>query len=92
MSQIRRFAVAGLTEAVRRGKRHRGLVIGRSTRPGRKAGEATAGVKCQYMECEGRVANVINAVQLSYVREKTGRAGDPPLSAHRGLQRAKDTS
>ena len=34
----------------------------------------TAGVKRQYMGCAGRVANGINTVHLSYVREKTGHA------------------
>src|SRR2546425_12296586 len=37
-------------------------------------GEATAGVKRQYLGCAGRVANGINTVHLSYVREKTGHA------------------
>ena len=39
-----------------------------------KQGQATAGVKRQYMGCAGRVANGINTVHLSYVREKTGHA------------------
>ena len=39
-----------------------------------KAGEATAGVKRQYMGCAGRVANGINTVHLSYVRDKAGHA------------------
>ena len=39
-----------------------------------KAGSATAGVKRQYMGCAGRVANGINTVHLSYVREGTGHA------------------
>ena len=39
-----------------------------------KHGSATAGVKRQYMGCAGRVANGINTVHLSYVREKTGHA------------------
>ncbi len=39
-----------------------------------KHGEATAGVKRQYMGCAGRVANGISTVHLSYVREKTGHA------------------
>jgi SRSO17 transposase len=39
-----------------------------------KAGEATAGVKRQYLGCAGRVANGINTVHLSYVREGTGHA------------------
>ena len=39
-----------------------------------KTGDATAGVKRQYMGCAGRVANGINTVHLSYVREKTGHA------------------
>jgi SRSO17 transposase len=39
-----------------------------------KQGTATAGVKRQYMGCAGRVANGINTVHLSYVRERTGHA------------------
>jgi SRSO17 transposase len=39
-----------------------------------KAGQATAGVKRQYMGCAGRVANGINTVHLSYVREGAGHA------------------
>jgi SRSO17 transposase len=39
-----------------------------------KQGSATAGVKRQYTGCAGRVANGINTVHLSYVREKTGHA------------------
>ena len=39
-----------------------------------KQGSATAGVKRQYMGCAGRVANGINTVHLSYVREATGHA------------------
>ena len=37
-----------------------------------KHGSATAGVKRQYMGCAGRVANGINTVHLSYVREEPG--------------------
>jgi SRSO17 transposase len=71
MSQVRRFAVAGLQEAGRRG----GLVIGALDETGQqKQGIATAGVKRQYMGCAGRVANGINTVHLSHVREKTGHA------------------
>ena len=74
MSQVRRFAVAGLEEAARR-RRRGGLVIGAIDETGQeKAGEATAGVKRQYMGCAGRVANGINTVHLSYVREKAGHA------------------
>jgi len=75
MSEVRRFAVAGLEEAARRGRRQDGLVIGAIDETGQeKAGEAMAGVKRQYMDCAGRVANGINTVHLSYVREKTGHA------------------
>ena len=76
MAQVRRFAMTGLTEAARKGGRRRGhLVIGAIDETGQeKAGEATAGVKRQYMGCAGRVANGINTVRLSYVREKTGHA------------------
>jgi SRSO17 transposase len=75
MAVVRRFAVAGLEEAARRGKRRGGLVIGAIDETGQeKAGEATAGVKRQYLGCAGRAANGINTVHLSYVREKTGHA------------------
>ena len=76
MGVVRRFAAAGLDQAARRGKRRRGWwSSSRSTRPGRtKAFEATAGVKRQYLGCAGRVANGINTVHLSYVRDKTGHA------------------
>src|SRR6202021_3219413 len=75
MREVRRLAAAGLEEAVRRGRRRGGLVIGAIDETGQeKTGKATAGVKRQYMGCAGRVANGINTVHLSYVREKTGHA------------------
>ncbi len=76
MGVVRRFAVAGLERAARRrGKRRGGLVIVAIDETGQeKAGEATAGVKRQYLGCAGRVANGINTVHLSYVRERTGHA------------------
>ena len=75
MSQVRRFAAAGLDAAARRNRRRGGMVIGAIDETGQeKAGEATAGVKRQYMGCAGRVANGINTVHLSYVRARTGHA------------------
>jgi SRSO17 transposase len=75
MSEVRRFAAAGLEEAARRGRRRGGLVIAALDETGQeKAGEATAGVKRQYMGCAGRVANGISTVHVSLVREKTGHA------------------
>src|ERR1035437_5862816 len=75
MSEVRRFAVAGMDEAARRSGRRRGLVIGALDETGQaKQGTATAGVKRQYMGCAGRVANGISTVHLSYVRENTGHA------------------
>jgi SRSO17 transposase len=75
MAVVRRFAVAGLEEAARRGKRRGGLVIGAIDETGQeKQGEPTCGVKRQYLGCAGRVANGINTVHLSYVRDKTGHA------------------
>jgi SRSO17 transposase len=75
MSVVRRFAVAGLDEAARRAGRRGALVIGALDETGQeKQGEATAGVKRQYMGCAGRVANGINTVHLSYIRERTGHA------------------
>ena len=72
MSVVRRFAVRDLEQAARR---RGGLVIGAIDETGQeKAGQATAGVKRQYLGCAGRVANGINTVHLAYVREKTGHA------------------
>ena len=72
MSVVRRFAASGLEEAARRGRRG-GMVIGAIDETGQeKAGEATAGVKRQYLGCAGRVANGISTVHLSYVRERAG--------------------
>jgi SRSO17 transposase len=74
MSLVRKHAVAGLDDAVRRCRRKR-MTVGALDETGQeKAGSATAGVKRQYMGCAGRVANGINTVHLSYVREKTGHA------------------
>ncbi|MGI5157512.1 IS701 family transposase [Microbispora sp. CA-102843] len=39
-----------------------------------KQGGLTAGVKRQYMGCAGRVANGINTVHLSYIRDRIGHA------------------
>jgi SRSO17 transposase len=75
MSEVRKFAAAGLREAARRGRRKGGMTVGALDETGQeKAGEATAGVKRQYMGCAGRVANGINTVHLSFVRERTGHA------------------
>ena len=74
MSVVRRFAAKGLQEAARRGRRG-GMVIGAIDETGQeKAGEATAGVKRQYLGCAGKVANGINTVHLSCVRDKAGHA------------------
>jgi SRSO17 transposase len=74
MSVVRRFAASGLQAAARRGRRG-GMVIGAIDETGQeKAGQATAGVKRQYLGCAGRVANGINTVYLSYVREGAGHA------------------
>lgn len=75
MSQVRRFAAAGLDAAARRSRRKGGMRVGALDETGQqKHGTATAGVKRQYMGCAGRVANGINTVHLSYVREATGHA------------------
>jgi len=75
MGVVRRFAVAGLAEAARRGGRRGGLVIGALDETGQeKAGTATAGVQRQYLGCAGKVANGINTVHLAYVREHCGHA------------------
>jgi SRSO17 transposase len=74
MSQVRRYAAAGLDEAARRSRRRR-MAVGALDETGQeKRGRSTSGVKRQYMGCAGRVANGINTVHLSYAREKTGHA------------------
>jgi SRSO17 transposase len=74
MSQVRRYAAAGLDDAARRSRRRR-MTVGALDETGQeKQGTGTAGVKRQYMGCAGRVANGINTVHLSYVREQTGHA------------------
>jgi SRSO17 transposase len=75
MGVVRRFAVAGLDEAARRGGRHHGLRVGAIDETSQaKQGCMTAGVKRQYLGCVGKVANGITTVHLSYVRERTGHA------------------
>ena len=74
MSQVRRHAAGCLDQAARRSRRKR-MTAGVLDETGQaKQGSRTAGVKRQYMGCAGRVANGINTVHLSYVREKTGHA------------------
>ena len=74
MSVVSRHAVTGLDEAARRCRRKR-MAVGALDETGQgKQGCCTAGVKRQYMGCAGRVANGINTVHLSYVREQTGHA------------------
>jgi SRSO17 transposase len=75
MRVVRRFAVAGLDEAARRGGRQQSLRVGAIDETSQvKQGSATAGVKRQYLGCVGKVANGIATVHLSYVRERTGHA------------------
>ena len=74
MSLVRVYAAAGLDAAARRSRRRRMTVAALDETGQEKQGSATAGVKRQYMGCAGRVANGINTVHLSYVREKTGHA------------------
>jgi SRSO17 transposase len=74
MSQVRKYAAGGLDAAARRSRRKR-MTVGALDETGQeKQGSSTSGVKRQYMGCAGRVANGINTVHLSYVREKTGHA------------------
>ncbi len=75
MGVVRRFAVAGLDDAACKSGRRRGLAVGAIDETGQvKAGSRTAGVKRQYLGCVGKVANGINTVHLSYVREGAGHA------------------
>jgi SRSO17 transposase len=73
--QVRRFAATGLDQVAAHRRRRRGLRIAALDETGQaKQGTATCGVKRQYMGCAGRVANGINTVHLSYVRERSGHA------------------
>jgi SRSO17 transposase len=74
MSQVRRHTAACLDQAAQHSRRKR-MTVGALDETGQeKHGACTAGVKRQYMGCAGRVANGINTVHLSYIREKTGHA------------------
>jgi len=74
MRQVRKYAPADLDATARRSRRRR-LAVGALDETGQeKQGGSTSGVKRQYIGCAGRVANGINTVHLSYVREKTGDA------------------
>jgi DDE superfamily endonuclease len=74
MRLVRKHVVAGLDSAARRCGRKL-MAVGPLDETGQeKLGTYTAGVKRQYMGCTGRIANGINTVHLSYVREKTGHA------------------
>jgi SRSO17 transposase len=73
MRVVRRFAVAGLDQAARDGRR--GLAVGVIDETSQvKQGERTAGVKRHYLGCAGKVANGITTVHLAYAREGTGHA------------------
>jgi SRSO17 transposase len=75
MGVVRRFAVAGLDDAACQCGRRRSLAVGAIDETGQvKQGGLTAGVKRQYLGCVGKVANGINTVHLSYVREGVGHA------------------
>jgi SRSO17 transposase len=76
MSEVRRFAVEGLDAAAEKRRRRRGRIrVGALDETGQeKKGESTAGVKRQHMGCADGVANGIDTVHLSYVREKIGHA------------------
>jgi SRSO17 transposase len=69
MAAIRRFVVERLDRVAPASS----LRIGALDETGQqKQGEATSGVKRQYMGCAGRVANGVNTVHLAYVRGGLG--------------------
>lgn len=71
LGEIRRYVVEEL-DAVAGDRPMRILAIDESGQE--KTGSGTAGVKRQYMGCAGRVANGINTVYMTYVRQHTGHA------------------
>ncbi len=76
MSVVRRFAAAGLEAAARKRGRRRGrlTVLALDETGQEKKDECTAGVKRQHMGCADGVANGINTVHASLVREDAGHA------------------
>ena len=76
MSVVRRFAASGLESAARKQGRRKGrlTVLALDETGQEKKGECTAGVKRQHMGCADGVANGINTVHASLVREDTGHA------------------
>ena len=76
MSVVRRFAASGLESAARKQGRRKGrlTVLALDETGQQKKGECTAGVKRQHMGCADGVANGINTVHASLVREDTGHA------------------
>jgi len=85
MSEVRKFAAAGLEKAARRGRRKAGMTVGALDETGQeKAGEATAGVKRQYMGCAGRVANGINTVTCPSSGRRQGTRSSARASGSRG--------
>lgn len=71
LREIRRYVVERL-DAATGDKSMRIIAIDESGQE--KTGSATAGVKRQYMGCAGRVANGINTVYMTYIRQHTGHA------------------
>ena len=68
--QSGKYVSALVADAARRSRRRR-MAVGALDETGQeKQGSSTLGVKRQYMGCAGRVANGINTVHLSYVREE----------------------
>ncbi|MCY0963398.1 transposase [Streptomyces sp. H27-H5] len=71
MRAVRGYVVEGLDAAAPA----RSMTVGALDETGQeKKGRATAGVKRQHMGCADGVANGINTVHLSYVREGVGHA------------------
>jgi hypothetical protein len=65
MSQVRRYAAAGLDEAARRSRRTRMTAETLDETGQAKQGSSTPGAKRQRMGCAGRVANGLSTVHLS---------------------------
>ena len=81
MSVVRRFAASGLESAARKQGRRKGrlTVLALDETGQEKKDECTAGVKRQHMGCADGVANGINTVHASLVRDP---AVDPRRARH----------
>jgi SRSO17 transposase len=78
MSQVRKYAAAGLDDAARRSRRRRMTVAALDETGQEKQGAGTAGVKRQYMGCAGGRERYQHGAPVLRAGEDRARAGRSP--------------